>query len=317
MKQFRLVNLLLAIPGLFLIASCNQEEKTVDTVKRLVIASDYLEEEDTALFELFCAKHDIQVRIVNMSADRMIGHFRNRKYDNGIDLIMLRSLYDVNRLTRHDLFHPIDQVIGNSGTVFDSYEYDFIGVGINPYVLAYKQGSNHQFRTYNELRDKPFFTNLDKAQLVPLFAGIMPTHHKVGTYDWIEDFSRNKSTVLDYDSTGNNYCLTLYDEHFHRLTDTAYAKVYDVIHYPNQSGKGMFYDLRTISVVDQAENFTSAQTFIEFYLDKGNNERFCKGIHVLPLDSEKDFRLNRHASNDLIQYYVLVERMLTKLEPAL
>lgn len=296
--------------------SCKEKNNSVEESSVIYIISDYLTENDTILFKDFCKEYKASVRIQGMTTDQIVGQFRNKGYNSGFDIVMLRSLCSVNELSRHNLLHPVDQYLSEKelNSKFNSAKYNFIGLGFDPYLYSYHQDSTLAVRTYSDLKNQDFFCTLDDADLVPFFASLMPKLQRVGTYNWIKDFYKHKKTFDPIqDTLPNMICFTTSSVHQGVSKDSSYNKSFNETYLPNQNGEGAFYDMCTAAIVYQAEHFQLSQRFIEFYLQDKNNAVLNEELGSLPLHHSKKIRLYRVRPDELVQYYTTIDRIINKL----
>ena len=87
--------------------SCSIEEARNKKNRKLVVLSDYLEPQDSIIFKSFKRQQDIDIEIIHLSTDKMIGLTRNKKYTADADIIMVKSMYDVHRLSQQSILQQI------------------------------------------------------------------------------------------------------------------------------------------------------------------------------------------------------------------
>lgn len=72
-----------------------------------------------------------------MNVDQLIGQIRNNRFNSGIDLIMVKSPYDVNRLRRINLFQPL-----SSNDIRNRWkDYNVVPIAIDPFIQVSKNDS--------------------------------------------------------------------------------------------------------------------------------------------------------------------------------
>ena len=87
------LSILLVLTTVSLIFSgCYVENASSEKDKTLVIASDYLNEEDTLIFSDFAKKENVRIIIKHIDAATLIGEIQGNEYAHGIDLVMMKSL---------------------------------------------------------------------------------------------------------------------------------------------------------------------------------------------------------------------------------
>src|SRR5690606_17482597 len=108
--KFYLLNIQYIIVLLALVLnSCEIESVKPSKRKHLVIASDYLTPADTVIFQNFSKQKNIKVKILNMSPGKITGEFRNKNYNTGIDIIMLKSMTNVLDFSKKEILHPLKE----------------------------------------------------------------------------------------------------------------------------------------------------------------------------------------------------------------
>lgn len=297
-----------------LIQSCQVSTAKVEANKKLVIVSDYLTDSDSLLFEDFIKKEKVNLLIINKTANGIIGNFRNNSFNTGFDIIMLKSLYNVNRLSKKNYFHSIDELADEfpEHRNFLSLEHDFIGFGVNPFIIAYNPDSTLWHRTYSDLKTHPFYTLMSDEEMAPMLAGIMSKMNKVKSYNWMRKFKNQQLKPNPYAKI--NALLTTLSEYKQLDLNDSIFKNLTAIYYPNQSANGAFYNLNTFAIVNQAENYTTANKFIQYYMSEKHNRKLNIAIGTIPIhDAHKSPRLYNVRPEELLQYYSMTERILTKI----
>jgi ABC-type Fe3+ transport system substrate-binding protein len=312
----------IGIISLILMASCSIETAKPSKNKELVIASDYLEAKDTILFQSFAHKNSIRISIYNLSADKIIGTIRNKEANSGIDVIMLKSLYDISRLDKRDILQSIDftNKISHSAIKYSSWKYNYVGFGIDPYIIAFDLKSDNKVSMYNDLTNHNYISNLDDNQYPPLLAPVFKKLNKVKGNQWIKDFLDHSvanpipgDTVLNDTLYRRLPVLTILSEFkSNKKLNPLYKNRSFLL--PNERSNGTFYNLRSIAIVDQASNYTSAIDFIFFCIEEENNTKINQKLNTYSIyPSQSNFRKYNTSSEELFPYYSMTERIKSKL----
>lgn len=303
----------------FFLTGCYVENASSEENKILVIASDYLEEADTVLFSDFCNKEKVRVAIKNIDANNLIGEIRNKKFDHGIDIIMMKSLYSVYNLQSVDLFHSIDHIQKENKAINQhiSKGYKFVGVGIDPFVCASRTDTNVVVRNYDELKSISHFNTLNEEDLIPMLSHLMSKMNKVKCYEWIEALLKKETKIEKADRYQAKHipvALTTLENYNSNFKNDSVLSKYTNLTYPNSSSSGTFYNLRTVCIAGQAQHFTLATSFINYYLLPKNNARLNGKLNTISITGGLNgIKLYRIDSKELMQYYVMIRRILSKL----
>ena len=311
-KLFQIAQFLIL---LITVASCRIETAKPVVKKQLVIASDYLRESDTVLFKNFSKKTNTRITILPLNKSKIIGEFRNNKYNTGIDLFMMKSLYDVHELQKRKIFQPLKLSVNLNEKYLDfsSEQYDYFGFGYDPYVVAYPQNARPTIKMYNDLKRHKYIKDLDDAELIPMIAPILGKMKKTDAHLWIERmYGHNYADSLLSDSLILHMpVLTSYSNFQNNREEMLYKN--KTVLMPNNKSTGTFYNLRTITIAFQAENYNEALAFIDFYLEEENNLSLNKALHTVAINSsESGFRKYYVHSEEMLKYYLLIERSLNR-----
>ncbi len=89
-------------------------------------------------------------------------------------------------------------------------------------------------------------------------------------------------------------------------------------YFPNKNKSGVYFDLITLSIVKQAENYSNVQKFIEHCQNSGYNASLNKKLGRFPIYDYLKVRSRGpkfHTSqiDDLLQYHDVLSRMFDKL----
>lgn len=282
---------------------------------KLTIVSDFLEQKDTALFRAFSKKFQVSVKIYELSDDKLIGFLRNHPFGSEIDLVMMKSLYNVHKLAKFGVFHDLGQVLGQHSypNRFVSHSYNFVGIGVDPFVFTYAADSIKHLKTYGELNTKHFDSDLDRSEEITFLSSIIPKLRKVGSYNWISAYTEMlqdpevfSDTLVDREV---NTTLTSYSSYLSAMKSNRQIRYF----LPNQFADGCFYNMRTVAVIKQCENFENAQLFLRYYLSERANVSLNKGMHTFSIYRLDAMRYYRVKSDELMQYYGMIERILNKV----
>jgi len=301
----------------FILGACTIENAKAPNEKELVIASDYLQEGDTNVFARFSEKFNVSIHIISMDATQIQHHLTNQGLNSGIDLVMIKSMHNVHQFQRQKLLQPIDftDEFEPEMTKYSSWKYDYVGFGLDPYIIAYPQGNANSIQTYNHLTRFDYLNAISYGDEVGMLAPALHKMKKVNANSWIKKYVDHGISIKNQsDSVYASMPVLTTLSSFQSQRDEPLYKNKEFL-MPNKRSSGTFYNLRTICFVQQAPNFSSAKDFVEFYLQKENNIRLNKEFSTLSIHkSDDEFRKYTTPTADLIPYFVMVDRLLKKLE---
>ena len=293
--------------------SCSIEEARHQKNRKLVVLSDYLEPQDSIIFKSFKRQQDIDIEIIHLSTDKMIGLTRNKKYTADADIIMVKSMYDVHRLSQQSILQQIvfKNELSDKQRKYVSTKYNYFGFGIDPFVNVHQTSKRTSMNS--DLVNKDFINLLDDKQRTVFFSPILKKMSRVNSKQWIKrviNHSINDLSILD--SNKHISVLTTYSDY--KQNNFYRKKAFSGLTFPNSTKNGTFYNLRTMAIVEQTENYSMAKLFIKFYLQTKQNQELTKQLSVLPLQKKTDsFREYSVRQDELIQFFTLTNRILNIL----
>ncbi len=302
---------------ILLVASCKIETAKPPVNKELIILSDYLEESDTLLFESFIKEQqNLSLKIVNMQADKIIGLIRNGGFNVQADIIMVKNLSDVHKMKKSSLLQRINFInkLTPEQQKFSSQLYSFFGLGIDPFIVANSRKSN--VRIYNDLLDAKFINKLNDKETVTMLSPIVNKLKKVEANLWVKNFVDSSLSISFLkDSTYKELpILTLYSD-FSTNKDSLLDYSSRFLCYPNSKSTGTFFNLRTITIINQAQNYLTAKEFIFYCLEEKNNRRINNYLNTFSISSQnKVFRRYNVSQEKLVEYHQIIGRILRKLK---
>lgn len=304
------------------LTSCSIESAKPKAKRELIIASDYLTPKDTVLFSKFIQSNKVELSISNMTTDKIIGHIRNMESNSGIDLIMVKSLYDVSRLDKRELLQNINfgEEIPMEAQAYSSWKYNYIGIGIDPYIIAFNLDANNNTKMYNDLTNHMYINGIDEEHFPPLLAPVLKKLNKAKGNKWIKDYLENsvnlprKTDSLRNDTTYRDLPMITTLSFFKEKKDSMFVLKNRSYLLPNERSTGTFYNVRSIAFVDQAQNYTIAKEFLQFYLEDENNIELNKKLNTYSFYSNhSNFRKYGTSAESLIPYYSMIDRIKRKL----
>lgn len=300
--------------------SCSVEMAKPEKKQSLVIASDFLNEEDTILFKQFVQKHKIRVIIRHLSPADLIAKLKASRFNSGIDLVLAQNSYTALRLNNLGMLHDLQKTVDVSPNAnpYISYKHNFIGIGLDPFVFNYPVDSIRTATRYHDLRTKPSYHLLSDWDVLSFLSPIRKETNQSKTYDWMKDWLAHSAVRPEKgpwsDSVRVNLCK------YSQLTsveDSTWLSYSSEIAYPESRGMGTHYELVVLAIVDQAEHFDAANKFISFCENPGHNDVLNKKMHRFPIYDFLEIRKNAprfypSQIDKLVQYQEMILRMLIR-----
>lgn len=292
MKQIK--TLLVALP--FLFAGCQIEDAPELGQSTIKIASDYLESVDTIMFADIADSLHCRIEIINMNADQLIGEVRNKRFNTELDLIMMRSVYDVNRLKRQHVFHHLrSSELRNRWT-----DYDVVPFSIDPFAevpridsLYYLPDSLGSGKTLIMIPQEDLITYLsyeyNHSDPIVITGRIKNEKDK---------FTRN---------VANQFQIKSAVVHQSDLNELMKDSVLSFMDW-NKVQVLERYDVYTVGLMNQTENYHQSIEFIRLLRKEQFLEAFMDNKRSLPLPvNDGSLKLELEGN---IQYFTQIERVL-------
>lgn len=262
---------------------------------KITIASDFLSPSDSLIFKGISDSLGCDLIIQKMTADQLIGEIRNKRFNSGIDLIMMRSPYDVNRLNRINIFQSL-----SSDNIRNRWkDYDVIPLAVDPFVKVQKIDS---IQFMDSIRRDKTLCLFGEEDLVVYLSFAYQNTDPVVAAGKIRD-ERNKY-LLDSRQLWNTQEILVPKSRFEEYRKDSTFKMFDWKQHEILDA----YNVITIGVLNQAENYPEALTFIKML-------RQAEYLNPL-LEHEKLNNIEVHNGSmkllleDQIQYFKQIERAL-------
>lgn len=302
--------------------SCSIETARVKKSPFLVIASDFLTAQDTILFKEFVRKNNVRVIIHPMSGDEVLKKIRESAFNSGLDLILMQNSNTALRLNNAGVIHDFDKEENsvNSQNPFVSYTHNFVGIGVDPFVFKYRVDSIRTATHYQDLTTVKHHHTLSDADILGFLSPIRKERTRAQTYDWIKKWKKVGSLRPSKGpwSDSAQVILCKYSQ-LNTFQDSTWAKYEKEYLFPNTDRAGVYFDLVTVSIVNQAEHFSEAQKFLAFCQNSGHNSKLNARINRFPVYPYLSARKNGPQLypakiDELLQYHEVLRRLLTKLK---
>lgn len=319
----RLTSSIFWISALFLIglASCSIDSAQPIKSQALVIASDFLHEEDTVLFKSFIRKNDIRIIIRHLSPDQMISEIESKGYNSGIDLVFSQNTQTPIKLNKKGILQDLVEIETDikEQNKYISFKHNFVGIGLDPFVFKYTSDSLREVSSYLDLSKHPSYHTLSKSDIICFLSPIRKKMNRGNTFDWAKKWNEQSTFRPENgswnDSTGVVLCKYSQLETF---SDSIWMRYPEGIYFPNENKSGVYYDLVSLSIVQQAEHFSDAQKFLEYCQNSGHNSTLNMKINRFPIydylkERKEGPKFHTSHIDELLKYHDVIERMMNKL----
>jgi hypothetical protein len=258
--------------SVLIFTSCGLETAKPDYKSDLVIASNFLQPQDTIYYKGFEKRTGINIKILNMSADSIQQILKSKGYNAKIDLVFLNSLTDLKDVET-SFFHKFQYKYAKKELSFYKpiLENKWLVAGIDPYVFSYYQDSTDRPTNYNQLT-KGFLWATPNEENLNVFLVHMKYNlrkNKENDYrEWKQNFKRNQ-VIYDEGTDSLASIQFLFSKESEIKSNPRLSKQKRrVISYPTGNSGCTFADRYCVALVDQSLNFYNAKRllkYIQFY----------------------------------------------------
>ena len=240
------------------LCGCHYEIARPPKKRHVHIASDVLVAKDTILFTSLKKFKKIRVHIHHMTMDSLIEHLTNEGVNTYIDMVLLSSIEDGQRLENIGSLQRIHETerIPTALRMHLSESKQLLGIGMNPYVFLQSRTDSTQLNQYVDVWRGSKWKSCENARFIPFIAGTQyalkqqPYSKRIA---WINRFFAAEILGKDTDSIHKN---RLY---FGRYSDcSTYLAASRVVRFPNQQLKGSYADMTVGGIIRQARNYSTA-----------------------------------------------------------
>lgn len=319
----------------FIVSSCLVDTAEMPKKQSVTIYSDCLSKEDISLFHRFRNKEHIRVKIIHLPADSILKIVQSEGYNTRADVIILKSLYDTQRIHKAKILNPIkswklDELVNKK---FKSKDNTWFGIGVNPYVFVAENDTVSTISEIGELLHKKnrdeWSTNLETStDLVPLLAPVLQKKKRSEAIEWYMDFMENDHAESEeYDKNGiaimtTNMLVTSYTTYVEMTKRNDSTDFHLHLSFPNQSKKGAFYNLICAGIVKQARNYENAKLLIEYLSTIHMNEKINNRWNTFPISLQSrthpyayqntTFKIYKGFNSNIIVNYPNLNRIIKK-----
>lgn len=262
-----------------LLISCQIETASNPRKITLRIASTFLKETDSTLFESFATKEKIAIQIIPLTLDSILEDLKVDPFNNSFDMVLLNSSFELNSLSKRNLLQQIPELFRDYNPQYKSFKNDWLTLGIDPYILC-AGDSNQVISTYNDLiYGNQWKQHLDLDDRAAFYASIL---HQFGkgnrskAINWINKMKEKTDLTVSDSITFSTYYL---DKHSH----TKKSKCKIVI--PHQNKNGTFYDIIGVAIPKQSEAYSTILSLVEFYHHPTHNQRLNAKLNTFPIEN--------------------------------
>lgn len=289
--------------------SCYVETASTSKNQELVIASDYLTEEDTVLFSSFMKENDVQIVIKPVIRKELELLSKGQPFNAQIDLLMYKNLYDVHKLNKSNLIQPIYQGKNHlSDTLLTNFSSGIIGIGYDPFVFSYNADSLGEISSVGEVRSTRFKNNLSKGEQIVFLSGFRDHYDSPETMQF--------ALGMDSNSFYSDSLLPRWQViRLETISEKSNQLDYSLVDF----GGNEMFDVRTIACFTQTSQFELAKEFIQYVRNPKTNNRLNKEWKTIPINFDlvnpnHEFRPMSKKINHFFQYYTTIERIQRKIK---
>ena len=308
--------------SLLALSSCSIETAKPLKSQDLVIASDFLHKEDTLLFKDFIDKNDVRLVIRHLSPDQIVTEVQKKGYNSGIDMVLSQNMQTPIKLNKsgvlHDMVEQVSQI--KSSNHYISYKHNFVGIGLDPFVFKYTNDSLRGIRHYQDLNENRHYHTLSKSDLLSFLSPIRKEQNRAETYKWAKKWKEQTTIRPENGPWTDSAKVVLCKYSQLKTVEDSIWKAYPEDHFfPNEDRAGVYFDVITLSIVQQAEHFSDAQKFLAHCQNSGYNATLNAELNRFPIYDYLKARIEGPKFypvhiDQLLQYHDVLRRMLDKLE---
>ena len=299
-----------------IMSSCTVEVAKKEDTQTLTIYSDCLSKRDIKLFSKFQKEEKIKVNIQKYDTDSLLTKIEREGYNCKADLIILNSLYSIQKIFYKGLLQPwtsetIDKKIPQH---FRSKTNDWLGIGINPYVLASNDTIliSDDFNKIINQQNIVLFSDISKPKdLIPLISHYLNNKNdKVKVQDLLNKIEFRINRNIPKDTIHKNIFISSFSD---IMKDTILTNKTLI-----NLDKGIYYNMYCTGIIKQSPNFYNAKLFVEYICKSENNDYLNNHWKTLPIKvKNKNNRfsyqnlpryINSNKHKNLYRTYSLIER---------
>lgn len=277
MKTFKS---LIGLIFLLSFSACKIEEAKAPKKQNLIIASDFLQWNDTAMFRSFEKRFHCNVIIHTMKDDSLLKTLKKNGLENTIDIVLFNSFESIQPFAKAKLTQRLPEEQWQNNSYFHDFGnqyYHSFGFGVDPYVFEFTNDTVSKTTKFKDLTYK-YAWSWENEETDEFHSLISEISHQIGGTQkpkqkirWFNRFfNQNKDSVL----------LDQLEITKFSLLDLNSNKPFV---FPNQNKNGAYFDLRSGFVVTQARHYELACQFINYLYEDKVNKRVNRKIQSISL----------------------------------
>jgi iron(III) transport system substrate-binding protein len=268
--------------------SCGIDKASQANENLIYIASDFLFQKDTTLFNEFSTGTS-RIQIVHLDADSIKKKLKAEGYSTMIDIVLVESSIDLVLLSNENHLQTIygEENIPNIPYNLKGKNRDWFGLAIDPIVIGTSKRNEQHILNYGDLKKSSGWSaGLNERCNLSMLCGFL---HRLKNHSdkksWISGMIASKQPFrMINDSTGvripllNTYSTFYADSSLYRN----YVLKGKVV-FPNQRKGGVNYVLRGIGLVKQCRNYDLACQFLQYLFRDDQNQRINNWWNTFPV----------------------------------
>lgn len=261
---------------IILFGSCSIDEVVTPEKGYLVIASDFLEAKDSVLFRNFSEQKKVVVKIKHLSTDSILSHYKQFKYNSQFDAVLLKSSYNLYRLSNAGLLNKLPAKIDVHARNINK-KNTWLAIGFDPYVLDFEDSLAVDMN-YSALTErkkwKPILTN---NELIPFYATVIEVYGR-NKMNQASDFI-SKMSDLQQINKKDTLKVALYSLNMFSNSH----KIRNQYSFPNQTTTGAYYDCVGFGILSHSKKYIESTLLINYIVRQHNNQGIAGKMHIFPL----------------------------------
>lgn len=289
---------------LLLLQACTVNDAKVPRNQHVHVFTDYYCRQDSLLYRKFFNEEGIRVHVSILPADSLLKLVEKRKYDSGVDLILVSDYGKISRFSSHNMFLPLESEVleRNIDPVYRSRYGKWFALSKSALVFAYNRHvlKKDTISTYYELvsekwKEKIAFQNVKDPTLAAFNRNIRllmkerADHFLYRFYSQRQPpFEGDDFTVLEKIRYGKAQLgmiklSSLARYHWPESYGYDPTRLDVSVIFPNQRKRGCYFTISGGGVYRYARNPLQAKKLMEFLSGKRAQYLFAEGRFEYPI----------------------------------